>query len=322
MIDQLRQTCRRLLEEGKVQVVIGYGQNQPDGPVFPVFVTRSEDVGQLTWNDRCYPNLVKYLLRPEIRALGKPAIIVKGCDERALVVLEKESQLDRSSIVVIGVTCTGLKASPLSSGEGQGIRGSAQNKGEVREGSSHTPSPQPSPEGRGGLTGLYPKCQDCDVHVPRQADELIGQSEPASVQADHRYTDIEAFLEKTSAERMAYWQAELSRCIKCYACRQVCPMCYCQRCIVDKNRPTVIDTSATLKGNFAWHITRAFHLAARCVGCDECTRACPVGIDLRLLNQAMARATETNFSFRAGMDPAAEPIIGAYSDQDKENFIR
>ena len=67
------------------------------------------------------------------------------------------------------------------------------------------------------------------------------------------------------------------------------------------------------KGNFAWHITRAFHLAGRCVGCDECTRACPAGIDLRLLNLSLAKAAEENFGFRAGMDPDAEPIIGAYS---------
>jgi formate dehydrogenase (coenzyme F420) beta subunit len=282
MQEELRQTSRQLLADGTVQVVIGYGQAGPDGRVVPVFITRPEEAEQLVWNDRCFGNLTKYLLRKEIVALGRAAICVKGCDQRALVVLEKESQIDRSQITVIGMACDGV--------------------GQPRQA----------------------KCKACDVHAPRQADLMIGPApanEP-SPPADHRYAEIEAFLKKTPDERMAYWQTELSRCVKCYACRQVCPMCYCRQCIVDKNRPVVISTSATLKGNFAWHITRAFHLAGRCVGCDECTRACPAGIDLRRLNLSLAKAAEENFSFRACIDPAAEPIIGAYSQQDHEEFIR
>jgi formate dehydrogenase (coenzyme F420) beta subunit len=279
MQEELRQICRRLLADGTVQVVIGYGQTTPDDRAVPVFITRPEDADQLVWNDRCFANLTKYLLRKEIAAMGRAAVCVKGCDQRALVVLEKESQIDRSQITVIGLACDGV--------------------------------------------GL-PKCNSCDVHTPRQADITVGKAstDDQSATADKRYAEIEAFMKKTPAERMAYWQNELSRCVKCYACRQVCPMCYCRLCIADKNRPVVISTSATLEGNFAWQITRAFHLAGRCVGCDECTRACPAGIDLRLLNLSLAKAAEENFNFRAGMDPAAEPIIGAYSQQDHEEFIR
>lgn len=168
-----------------------------------------------------------------------------------------------------------------------------------------------------------PKCEACDVHVPRRADVVIGQAaDEPPLGAEQRYAAIEAFLRKTPEERMAYWMAELSRCTKCYACRQVCPMCYCRQCIVDKNRPVAISTSATLKGNFAWQITRAFHLAGRCVGCDECSRVCPAGIDLRLLNLSLAKEAEESFGFRAGMDAAAEPIIGAYRQEDHEEFIR
>ena len=278
MIDQLRQTCRRLLDEGKVNVIIGYGQNSADGPAYPIFVTKPEEVGKLVWNDKCYANLTTYLTRKDIKALGKPAIIVKGCDERALVVLQQESQIDREALYVIGVACDGV-GNPRAA-----------------------------------------KCLVCDVHRPRFANEVLGEA-TASDAGDGRYAEIEEFLKKSPAERMAYWMEELSRCVKCYACREVCPLCYCNRCIVDKNRPTVIDTSATLKGNLAWQIVRAFHLAGRCVSCGECARACPAGIDLRLLNLTLARAAEEHFEYRAGMDPEKTPIIGSYSLEDKEEFI-
>jgi len=268
---ELREACRRLLEEGKVKVVIGYGKRGP------VFVTRPEDVEQLVWNDRCLANLTVYLKRKEIRALGRPAIVVKGCDERALVVLEKESQIDRKEMHVLGMACQGL--------------------GEA-------------------------KCESCDVHMPRFADEVIGEADQHPAETGERWKSLQALLALPDADRMSYWATEFERCVKCYACRQVCPMCYCERCLVEKNRPTEIEPSATAKGNFAWHILRAFHLAGRCVGCDECTRACPAGIDLRLLNLSLAKAAEEHFGYRAGMDPKAEELIGAYSLQDKENFIR
>lgn len=282
MLDELRRTCRKLLDEGTVQLVIGYGQAAATEPAFPVFITKPEDAEQLVWNDQCFANLTKYLSNKAVIALGKAAICVKGCDERALLVLEKESQIDRSQIVVIGLVCNGV-GQPLEA-----------------------------------------KCSACDVHAPKRTDVVIGQptADEAAVSAADRYAAIEAFLQKTPEERMAYWQSELSRCVKCYACRQVCPMCYCRQCIVDKNRPMTISTSATLKGNFAWQITRAFHLAGRCVGCDECTRVCPAGIDLRLLNMSLAKTAEDSFGFRAGMNPDAEPVVGSYSEQDREEFIR
>jgi ferredoxin len=279
-----------LLSEGSVQVVIGYGQTDPDGPTFPIFITKPEDAEQLVWNDRCHANLTTYLTRKEIKALGKPAIVVKGCDERTLVVLEKESQIDRTEIVVIGMGCGGVKeTSPLRLGEEPGLRA---------------------------------KCLSCDAPIPRHTDHLIAEDgiEPAAT--NPRYAELDEFMKKTPEERMAYWREELSRCVKCYACRQACPLCYCQRCIVEKNRPQCISTSSTLDGNFAYHIARAFHQAGRCVGCDECTRVCPAGINLRLLNLSLAKAAEEKFSYRSGVDPETEPLIGCYSENDKETFIR
>lgn len=280
MIDQLREACRKLLEEGAVQVVIGYGQDKPSMMPHPVFITKPEDTARLVWNDLCFSNLAAYVTRKDIKTLGKPAVIVKGCDERALVVLEQESQITRYGIYVIGIACDGV-GNPRAA-----------------------------------------KCAACEVRAPRYADATIGEPKPATPAPEARYAELDEFMKKTPAERMAFWKAEFARCVKCYACREVCPMCYCNRCLADKNRPTVIDTSATIKGNLAWHITRAFHLAGRCVGCDECTRACPAGINLRLLNQSLAKAAESAFAYRAGMDPETPPVIGSYSLEDKENFIQ
>src|SRR5208283_1942378 len=98
----LRETARKLLSESKVQVVIGYGERGP------VFVTKAEDADKLVWNRNCLTNLTAYLKRKEIKALGKTAIVVKGCDERALVVLAQESQIERDKLHVVGMACEGL----------------------------------------------------------------------------------------------------------------------------------------------------------------------------------------------------------------------
>jgi coenzyme F420-reducing hydrogenase delta subunit/ferredoxin len=267
----LRERCRKLLAEGTVKVVIGYGARGP------VMVRRPEDADRLVWNNRCVSNLTSYLKRKEVKALGKPAVVVKPCDEKSLVVLEKESQLERKDIHVIGMACEGV-------GE--------------------------------------PKCTFCTARTPRFADETLGEPVGPEALASPPPNRFATLMALTPAERMAFWTKQFDRCVKCYACRQVCPMCYCERCIVDKNRPIAIDPAPSVKGNFAWQIARAFHLVGRCVGCGECSRACPAGIDLALLNIALHKAAQEHFGYDPGVDPAAEPVIGSYTLQDKEDFIR
>jgi len=129
---------------------------------------------------------------------------------------------------------------------------------------------------------------------------------------------IEAMNDK---ERFAFWEAEFSRCIKCYACRQACPMCYCRRCIVDCNQPQWVNTSSHTLGNFEWNIVRAFHLSGRCVGCGNCDRACPVNIPLRLINAKMAHEVLGAFDHFAGMSQTQEPVLASFKKDDSETFI-
>jgi Fe-S oxidoreductase len=260
--------------------LLGFGELET-GEVGAVFITSPHQTDRLLWNEQCSENLTVYLTRKEIKALGKPAIVVKGCDAKTLAVLEAENQIVRDDIVVIGVTCSGIQ-----------VRGKLQDK-----------------------------CLACDVGQPPHCDVLVGEVASAETKVG-RYAKLDSLLAMTTEQRLEYWKGEFARCVKCYACRQNCPLCYCEVCVADKNRPTRIDTSATLKGNFAWNILRAFHLAGRCVGCSACSNACPAGIDLDLLNLTLAKAAEENFQFRSGMKRNAEPLIGSFSPDDHEGFIR
>ena len=128
--------------------------------------------------------------------------------------------------------------------------------------------------------------------------------------------EVDKLDKMTREERWNYWLGELSNCIKCYACRASCPMCYCARCTVECNQPQWISVPAHEMGNLEWHIMRAMHLAGRCVNCGECTRACPVNIPLKLLNQRIIADLAVNFGGEE------EYALATFKPNDKEDFIR
>ena len=132
---------------------------------------------------------------------------------------------------------------------------------------------------------------------------------------------VEQLEKLPPAERWAFWRRHLDRCLRCCACRQACPMCYCDRCIAEMNQPQWLDTSAHPLGNMAWNITRAFHLAGRCVNCGECERVCPVDIPLMALNRFLARQVREHFDYRAGYDVEDYQPFAAWKPDDTEDFI-
>jgi ferredoxin len=122
-------------------------------------------------------------------------------------------------------------------------------------------------------------------------------------------------------ERFEYWQKELSKCIKCYACRQACPMCYCTRCTVEVNQPQWIPVQSNTHGNMEWHILRAMHLAGRCISCGECGRVCPVGIPCHLLTMQLADQVHNYFNVYAGTSDKMSSVLSTFEPNDKESFI-
>jgi ferredoxin len=272
-----------------VALVVGYGPAFGGDDVRPVFARDASDADRLVWNDRCRHNLATYLVRePCLEVMsegGRVGIVAKGCDVRAIVALLQEEQIKRQQVHILGMVCGGMP-DPASGGE------------------------------------PLVKCRACEWQVPGVHDDLIG--DPSSVRPveGDPLEDIKAIESMTESERWRYWTGELTRCIKCYACRQACPLCYCKECITEKSRPQWIDRSSSLRGNIAYHFIRAIHLAGRCISCGECSRACPMDIPVDMLSRFLSRKVEEGFEYRPGIDPEEDPFFVKFSDGDPGDFIR
>jgi len=280
----VRDTARRLLQSGDVDAVVGYGQGTLSDVTTPVFLTSPDRVEQLLWNEHCLHNLSVYLTRDLVRRMGRIGIVAKGCDAKAIVELLHEHQIEREQVTVIGVPCAGM----------------------VDDGH------------------LAAKCLSCDVHMPAFYD-LLAEGEPpgdGAATSDPRDAEIAELDALPPEERRSYWQEQFSRCVRCYACRAVCPLCYCDTCIVEKTRPQWISPAFDGRSNLSWNITRAMHLAGRCIGCDECARACPANIRLDLLNRKLSMLIEETYGYRAGFAMDEAPPLTTFRPEDQAEFIR
>ncbi|MBI5648388.1 MAG: 4Fe-4S dicluster domain-containing protein [Ignavibacteriae bacterium] len=284
----VKDIARDLLSSGAVEAVIGYEAAGPHH-TRPLIARTAEEAERLVFNHSALNNLAVYLSRQKRPGAGKVAVVAKGCDARAIVMLIQEQQIDRDSVFVIGVHCGGVTE---TMGQDWANCGAAA------------------------------KCIHCTVQAPFFADAVAGEAAAYDKPADTKGARIGELAAMSAADRFAYWAAEFDRCIRCHACRQVCPMCYCEQCIADKNMPQWIETSASLRGNTSWNIIRAFHLGGRCVGCNECERACPADIPLSLLNRTLGMTARAEFNYVAGMDPASPTLVGTYNASDREEYIK
>lgn len=288
---ELQELARKLLTDGTVNVVIGYEEG-PRG-VRPAFITAPEQANQLIFDMRCVQNLATYLnpRRKHIAQLGKAAVVVKGCDARSVAGLLREKQVEREKVVIIAMRCGGVLESPETDSE---------------------------------LTSetISVRCGGCDVRDPKLHDYILGELPPEPPANNRRNEQIAVLNKMSSAERWNYWTDQLSRCIRCHACREACPMCFCVQCTAEKAQPQWIDPSATPRANRAWQTMRVLHQAGRCVDCLECERACPEHIPLGLLARYVADSVERRFGYKACEDPTVAAPLGVYRTDDDEEFIR
>lgn len=291
--EAVRAAAKQALEAGTVAAVVGYAAGRRDGTALPVIIGDPAETSRLIFSPACVNNLSFYLTKAkkEVSGRGKLAIIAKGCDMRALIGLISESQLTRGDVFIIGVACPGV----LRSGAGCRV-----------------------------LTGesIADKCRECTVHLPEGADVQAGTLPPLPKLDPVEAEELARLEAMTPAERWDFWKQHFSRCVRCLACRQVCPFCYCEQCLCDRNRPQAVESTPRPGGNMAWHLVRAIHLAGRCGGCAECERVCPMDIPLNLLNRKMAKELKELYDFEAGLEAREKGPLTSYDDKDDQSFIK
>jgi len=116
---------------------------------------------------------------------------------------------------------------------------------------------------------------------------------------------LDAFLALPQGERLGFWQGVFSHCIKCYACRNVCPQCFCEHCALEQD---IWVEQGVIPPPFpSFHAVRALHTLGKCVGCRECELACPAEIPLTTLYSLLRRDVQAMFGYETGMDLEATP---------------
>jgi formate dehydrogenase subunit beta len=210
------------------------------------------------------------------------AVVVKPCDSRAINVMLAENQFNREQIYALGVTCDGIRK-------------------------------------KDGY--LQTRCVTCQEAVPIVCDFMIGGSPSSFIPrlSSHAHEIIAEIQEAAPVDRLEFWLAHFNRCIRCYACRQVCPICTCPVCLYERDDSTFIGLGIRLNEKRTFHLGRAYHLAGRCIGCNECERACPMNIPIGLINQMLAEEMEEGFDHRAGLTDTFSPIVTVLSGEYKEN---
>jgi len=307
----IQDAAKRLLAEGRVELVLGFGAGSLPLRSTPCFVRRPEDAGKLIWDQTCENNLAVYLLKRK----GKTAVVAKGCDTRAIVTLIQENQINRENLYIIGVPCAGMidrrKVGALL--EGRELLAARLEPGAlVLEGKDFEKT-VPLAE------TLHDTCLACACPNPVIYDELAGERVPEKPASD--FSAVEAFAALPAAERRAFLAEELSRCIRCYACRQACPLCYCEECFVDCSTPQWIGKAAQTQDNLLFQAVRVFHLAGRCADCGACERACPVGLKLSVLTRKVVKDVKDLFGYEAGVDLERKPALTTFAPNDPQAFL-
>jgi formate dehydrogenase subunit beta len=299
MQSELRKTVVSLFSDNKLDVLIGHTEGTLPFRSRPCFVYGADEAQELVWNRYCSNNLAVYLpglfkVSPRQREQKPPprvGIVAKGCEIRSIMNLAQENQIVLDNVTIIGMPCQGML-----------VASKAERNREANEEDL-----------------LVEACVECAIPIAEGADIVIeGEARQPYTGSVSR---VKAFSARPAEERWRYFEKELAKCIKCYACRQACPNCYCPVCFAEQAKPRWTAPGNDSADIMLYHIGRIFHQAGRCVNCDACVQACPVGIDLRTLTQKVTEDVMELFDYgpRESLKGTVSPLR-VFREDDTEDF--
>lgn len=277
MQEVIREKAASLLRDGTVTRVLAWKRGELGYDVTPAVFTSEDQLSELVYNGFCGANMSKYTVKLS-HGEGKTAVFLKPCDTYSFNQLLCEHRIIRDNVYVVGIPCNGM----LDEGKMKHLVPELLGAEEDGEAVHLTTYDDVLTTPRTEL--LLERCENCKSRRHVVYDELLGDD--GEVLDSHRFDEVERLEAMTPDERYAFWQGELSRCIRCNACRNVCPACTCEKCVFDNPESGVENKAAA--NSFEeklFHVIRAFHVAGRCTDCGECSRVCPQNIPLHLLNR-------------------------------------
>ncbi len=313
---RLKYEAKALLEQGKVDYIIGFEPGSLKFTTTPLITKDKDSVDRLVINPFIVSNLSAYLT--ELK--GRVGIVAKGCDSRSVVSLIQDNQVNREDVVILGVPCSGI----IDLSKVEGLVGKDRDELDdiTRDGDKVVITVDGEKKEFPASEVLFDNCLGCEFPTPQEYDILLDESSSLVADKPASRKGIETLEGMTQEQRWDFWEKEFSRCIRCYACRSVCPACFCERCFVEESEPQWIAPVPRWQDNLIFQVIRNIHVAGRCTDCGECERACPVNIPLRSLTKEMYDMVDDLYHFKAGMDKEAAPLMTHYEATDPEDFIK
>lgn len=312
LTSDLIKIAKEKLASGAVQQVIGWRRGLFDEDVTPSTFKDAADLEKnFVFNKYCKANLSKYLVKIT-RAIEtaktttrtnnamakqrdpnaaeapipneKVLAFLKPGDTHSFCQLLKENRITRDDVYVVAVPCSCEMDESVKEGEG---------------------------------------CDHCRNKKHVVYDEVVGKAREEAIGDPSRFEGVEKIQKMSADERHEFWKNEFSRCIRCNACRDVCPACTCEKCVFDNNNLYTSQKVAQVPFEESlYHIIRAWHVAGRCTDCGECSRVCPEHIPLHLLNRKFVKDIDEIYGpYIAGSDMETKPPMLTWTAGDAEPSV-